>query len=233
VKGLWSRAGLPTPDWIAVSSDAIRDMGAARALPRMVERLGLPLVVKPSQGGASLGVRIVTSCRRSRLGAHRSFSYHDVVLVERFVSRHRDRHLASSTVRPCPPSRSPRRRAATTSRRATPRGRRSSSRPPASTTTSSRGSARVALAAYELAAAGHVTRADLIVDHDGTPRLLELDTCPGMTETSLLPMAAQAAGWDFGELCERIVDLAAIAADPARRRPARATRRAGPGRCRG
>jgi D-alanine-D-alanine ligase len=65
-----------------------------------------------------------------------------------------------------------------------------------------------ALEAYELAGCRHVTRADMMVDPDGVPWLFELDTCPGMTETSLLPMAAEAEGWAFGELCERIVDLA-------------------------
>jgi D-alanine-D-alanine ligase len=53
-----------------------------------------------------------------------------------------------------------------------------------------------------------VTRADMIIDSEGVPWLLELDTCPGMTETSLLPVAAEAEGWNFGELCERIVELA-------------------------
>ncbi|HEX9766809.1 MAG TPA: hypothetical protein VGA36_08590, partial [Nitriliruptorales bacterium] len=65
-----------------------------------------------------------------------------------------------------------------------------------------------AVAAYEAVGARHVSRCDLIVDEHGTPFILELDTCPGMTETSLLPLAAQAAGLDFGDLCERLVTLA-------------------------
>src|SRR5690606_32331086 len=49
-KGIWLRSRLPTPDWMAISSTAVRDLGAAVWLERLVERLGLPLVVKPSQG---------------------------------------------------------------------------------------------------------------------------------------------------------------------------------------
>ena len=50
-----------------------------------------------------------------------------------------------------------------------------------------------------------VARVDTIVDASGTPWVLEVNVSPGMTETSLLPMAAQAAGWSLTELCERVV----------------------------
>jgi D-alanine-D-alanine ligase len=66
----------------------------------------------------------------------------------------------------------------------------------------------VAVRAHGAIGARHIARADLIIDAQGVPWLLELDTCPGLTETSLLPLAAQAAGMDFGDLCERIVALA-------------------------
>jgi D-alanine-D-alanine ligase len=65
-----------------------------------------------------------------------------------------------------------------------------------------------AVTAYEAVGARHVSRADLIVDADGQPWILELDTCPGLTETSLLPLAAQAAGLSFADLCARLVELA-------------------------
>ncbi len=64
---------------------------------------------------------------------------------------------------------------------------------------------QVAVAAMELAGCRDVARADLLVSDDGSPWLLELDTCPGMTETSLLPAAAAAAGWTLPELCQRVV----------------------------
>ncbi|MEX0868601.1 MAG: hypothetical protein WD011_02920, partial [Nitriliruptoraceae bacterium] len=68
--------------------------------------------------------------------------------------------------------------------------------------------ATVAVGAYEAIGARHISRADLIVDAQGTPWLLELDTCPGLTDTSLVPLAAQADGLSFGELCETLLGLA-------------------------
>ena len=56
---------------------------------------------------------------------------------------------------------------------------------------------------------------DTIVDASGTPWVLEVNVSPGMTETSLLPMAAQAAGWSLAELCERVVRSARARAEPA------------------
>jgi D-alanine-D-alanine ligase len=53
-----------------------------------------------------------------------------------------------------------------------------------------------------------VSRADVLVDADGQPWVVDVNVSPGMTDTSLLPMAAEAAGIAFGELCERIVDVA-------------------------
>jgi D-alanine-D-alanine ligase len=53
-----------------------------------------------------------------------------------------------------------------------------------------------------------VTRVDAIVDAKGRPWVLEVNVSPGMTETSLLPMAAQAAGWSLAELCEHVLNAA-------------------------
>jgi len=71
-----------------------------------------------------------------------------------------------------------------------------------------------ATVAYDAIGARHLSRADLIVDAHGVPWLLELDTCPGMTGTSLVPLAAAAADLDFGTLCERLVALALRDAAP-------------------
>lgn len=203
-KGLLRRHGLATPGWVAVSSDAIRTMGAGQALDRIGASLGGPFVVKPAQGGASMGVRFVPDETGLAQALVASFSYHDVVLVERFIA---GAEVAVSIVdeEPLPPVEivpksgnydfaarytagateffAPARLDAETLGRCTD----------------------LAMAAYELAGCRQVTRADMIVDPDGQPWLLELDTCPGMTETSLLPMAAQAGGIEFAELCERLV----------------------------
>lgn len=207
IKGVWSRAGLPTPAWIAVSSTALREMGAGRALGRVVDRLGLPLMVKPAQGGAAMGVRCVSAARELPGALIAALSYHDVVLIERFVD---GTEVAVSVVdgRALPPVEIvPLHGSYDFSARYTHGATEfhAPARLPAVTLERCKAEA---VAAYELAGCRHVTRADMIVDADGVPWLLELDTCPGMTETSLLPMASEAQGWNFAELCERIVELA-------------------------
>lgn len=211
-KGLARREGIPTPEWVALSADAIRDMGAARALDTVVQRLGLPLVVKPSQGGASMGVRVVREDRELAAALVAALSYHHVALVERHITgtevavsivdelvlpavevvpRSGDYDFAARYTAGATDLFAPARLDDAVLQRCTD----------------------VARAAYDLAGCQQVTRADLIVGADGTPWLLELDTCPGLTDTSLLPVAAAAHGWSFGELCERLVS-AALAVGP-------------------
>lgn len=212
VKGVWRRQGIPTPDWISLSSDAIRDLGAAKVLPRIVDRLMLPLVVKPTQGGASMGVGYVTQPDELTDCLIGSFRYHPVALVERFVA---GTELAISIVdgEPLPPVEIEVPDAASGHRhydfaaRYTPGATilHAPSRLPAAVVERA---TEAAMTAYANSGVRHVTRVDLIVDDGGAPWLLELDTCPGMTDTSLLPAAAEAAGISFPELCDRIVRAA-------------------------
>lgn len=65
-----------------------------------------------------------------------------------------------------------------------------------------------ALASFRAIGGRDYARVDVMVRRDGAPVVLEVNTLPGMTETSLLPKAAAAAGIGFGELCQRMVDLA-------------------------
>ena len=206
-KGLFSRGGLATPDWVALSSSAVRDMGAARALDRVVARLGSPLVVKPAEGGASMGVRVVSDAADLAPALVAAYSYHDVVLVERFVE---GREVAVSIVdgTPLPPVEIVPRAGSYDYAARYSHGAAGFYAPARLDEATLARCRDTAVRAYELIGCRHVTRADLIVAADGTPWLLELDTCPGMTETSLLPMAARAEGWDFAELCERIVQRA-------------------------
>jgi D-alanine-D-alanine ligase len=206
-KGLWARAGLDTPEWVALSSDAVRDMGAARALDRVIERLGLPLIVKPAQGGAAMGVRRIDRPEDLPPALVAGYSYHEVVCVERFVA---GTEVAVSVVdgEPLPAVEIvPKEGSYDFAARYT-HGATEFFVPARLGADELARCEQVALEAYRQVGCRRVTRADLIVDHDGRPWLLELDTCPGMTETSLLPMAAAAAGWDFPALCEHLLESA-------------------------
>jgi D-alanine-D-alanine ligase len=71
-----------------------------------------------------------------------------------------------------------------------------------------------ALGAFQAVGGRDYARVDVMVTNQGDPVVLEVNTLPGMTETSLLPKAAQAAGMSFGELCERMIELAVRRAHP-------------------
>lgn len=203
-KGLWRRHGLCTPDWVAVSAEAIREMGASYAFDQIVRRVGLPLVVKPSQGGAAMGVRVVTTPAALAPALVAALSYHEVVLVEQHVE---GTEVAVSVVdgEALPPVEiCPKEGPYDYSARYT-HGATEFFVPARLDRGVADMAAEVAVQAYRTVGCQRLARADAIIDVHGQAWLLELDTCPGMTETSLLPLAADAYGWSFAELCQRLV----------------------------
>ncbi len=200
-------AGVPTPDWLAFNETAFRELGAADALGGLGERLGFPLVVKPSRGGSSLGVKFAGS-RDDVPGALVSaFSYDDRVLLERFVE---GRELAVSVLggEPLPVV------------EAIPHsgdgydfearyeiGRTSFICPAQLGEAEAVAVTEAALGAYEALGCSGFSRVDLILGANG-PEVLEVNAIPGLTDTSLLPQAAEAAGMSFERLVEKILDLA-------------------------
>jgi D-alanine-D-alanine ligase len=200
-------SGVPTPDWFAFNETAFRELGAADALNGLEERLGFPLVVKPSRGGSALGVKFAASWFEVPEALVSAFSYDDRLLLERFVD---GRELAVSVLGAeplpvveaipsdgdrydfearyeigrtefvCPARLDPAAEAAVTA---------------------------AALSAYEALGCAGFSRVDLILGEDG-PQVLEVNAIPGLTDTSLLPQAAEAAGMSFEQLVERVLSLA-------------------------
>ncbi len=206
-QGLYRRTGLATPDHVALSQQAFRELGAAAVVGRLGEELGLPLVVKPASGGSSLGLTLVDEVGDLPQAIVGAFSYSDRVLVERRVA---GTEVAVTVLdgEPLPPVEiQPKEGAYDYSARYTA-GATEFHAPARLDPDVREACERTAVTAWEAIGARHLSRADLIVGSDGTPWLLELDTCPGLTDTSLVPMAARAAQLDFGELCERLVHLA-------------------------
>ncbi len=66
--------------------------------------------------------------------------------------------------------------------------------------------ARLAVAAHQILGLRDVSRTDAIVAEDGTVQFLEVNVSPGLTETSMLPMAVEAAGEELGELYSRLIE---------------------------
>ncbi|MGH3443333.1 MAG: D-alanine--D-alanine ligase family protein [Nitriliruptorales bacterium] len=206
-KGLYRRAGLPTPDDVTLSSTAFRDIGASAAIQRITDAIGLPLVVKPATGGSALGITSAQRVEEIPSAIVSALSYADAVLIERHVE---GTEVAVSVLdgKPLPAVEiQPKEGAYDFSARYTA-GATEFHVPARLDDDVLARCADVAVTAYEAIGARHVSRADLVVDAEGTAWLLELDTCPGLTETSLLPMAALAAGMDFADLVERLLRLA-------------------------
>jgi len=200
-------AGVPTPDWFAFNETAFRELGAADALGHIEQRLGFPLVVKPSRSGSSLGVRFAASAAEVPAALVAAFSYDSRVLLERFVDGRElavsvlgDEALPIVEVIPAAGDRYD-------FEARYEIGRSQFACPAELSEAEERAVSEAALATYRALGATGFARVDLILAADG-PWVLEANAIPGLTDTSLLPQAAEAAGLSFEQLVERIVELA-------------------------
>jgi len=203
-------AGLPTPDFFAFGEGAFKELGATDALGAIEERLAFPIVVKPARQGSALGIRFARDAATVPGALVTAFSYDGKVLLERFVS---GRELAVSVLdgEPLPAVEVIPRDGDLYDFEARYEIGRTDFVCPADVPSSV---SEVAVAAYETLGCAGFARVDLILGDDG-PQVLEVNAVPGLTETSLLPQAADAAGLGFDELIGRIVGLAR----PTARRP--------------
>jgi D-alanine-D-alanine ligase len=200
-------AGIPTPDWFAFNETAFRELGAADALGGLEDRLGFPLVVKPSRGGSALGVKFAENWFDVPEALVSAFSYDDRVVLERFVD---GRELAVSVLgsEPLPIVEAiPRSGDSYDFEARYEIGRTSFVCPAELGQEEAAAVTETALAAYEALGCSGFSRVDLILAADG-PQVLEVNAIPGLTDTSLLPQAAEAAGMTFEQLVERILELA-------------------------
>jgi D-alanine-D-alanine ligase len=219
-KYLMREAGIPTPDFHTFSESAINEFGVAGALPGIGRRLGFPMVVKPAHGGSALGVKFAADAEKLPRALMAAFSYDDQVVLERYVN---GRDLAVSILdserNGSPPTREP---LALPVVEAIPREQEfyayesryeigmttfvCPAELPAETTARAQ---ELALAVYRLLGCHGVARVDLMLDNEsGELTVLETNVVPGLTETSLLPQAADAAGIDFDALVGRILGSA-------------------------
>lgn len=206
-QGLFSRHGLQVPDRVTLSQHAFREMGAAAAVDRIASSLGMPIIVKPAAGGSSLGLSFVEDPARLPHAIISAFSYADSVLLERFIDGTEVAVTVLDGAALPPVEIQPKEGMYDFSARYTA-GATEFHAPARLDPDVRQACEQVAVQAYEAIGARHLSRADLIVDRQGVPWLLEVDTCPGLTETSLVPLAAEAAEIPFGELCERVIERA-------------------------
>jgi D-alanine-D-alanine ligase len=212
-------AGLPTPDFYAFSQAAFEELGAARALPALEERLDFPIVVKPAAQGSALGVKFARTAADVPGAIVAAFSYDTKVLLERHVE---GRDLAVSVLdgQDGPE--------ALPVVEAIPHeedfydfearyeiGRTTFACPAEIGPDATAQAQELALAAYATLGCAGFARVDLMLEEaTGKLYVLEANAIPGLTDTSLLPLAAEAAGISFADLIARIVELA-VARTPA------------------
>ncbi len=204
-KQLYEKAGLPVPPYLVVNQGDRIEAGTC------VERLGLPLVIKPVQGGSSIGMSVVRSADQFGHCLAEAFAQDTVILVEAHVQgieitggvigndllealplveivpgEHHDffnyeaKYTPGATREICP------------------------ARLDDVLTEKAQTYAKIAHTA--LFCRGY-SRTDMII-RGGDIHLLETNTIPGMTPTSLLPQAAKAAGMTFGQLLDKLLELA-------------------------
>jgi D-alanine-D-alanine ligase len=210
-KYLMREAGIPTPDFTAIKESAIRELGVSAALGDIERLLGFPLVVKPASQGSALGVKFARSSDELPGAIVGALSYGRKAVIERYVKgrdlavsvldadnneplalpvveaipreeefyNYESRYEIGMTTFVCP------------------------AELPEETTARAQ---QLALETYKLLGCHGVARVDLMLDDDtGELSVLETNVGPGLTETSLLPLAADAAGIGFEELVGRIL----------------------------
>jgi D-alanine-D-alanine ligase len=216
-KAVLREAGIPTPDWVALPHDRFSELGAVAVLDRIVDRLGLPLMIKPAQGGSGLGAGVVRDAPALPAAMVACFAYDSTALVEQYVT---GIDVAVSIVDTGEGPRAlpaveivPRNGLYDYAARYTA-GLTTWHVPARLDASVAAHLASVAVAAHEALGLRDLSRVDLIVDETGEAHVLEVNVSPGMTETSLMPMAVQAAGLDLGELLATFVDRAATRIQP-------------------
>lgn len=200
-KDIIRKAGLITPPSVALPKEVFNDLGAPAMLDHIVARLGLPLFVKPVRGGSALGASLVREADELPGAMVDCFAYGDAALIERYITGteiaigvieasgeafalpaveiiaagelydYTARYDAGDTEF-ITPARIPPDAAAR--------------------------AAQAAVTAHQSLGLRDLSRTDLIVDTQGQVHFLEVNVSPGITETSLLPIAISAAGLDLG-----------------------------------
>lgn len=202
-KLVWKSLNLPVADYVIIEKSQSIDTDA------IVKQLGLPLFVKPSHEGSSVGMTRVNEASELQSAINVAFKYDSIVMVESFLAGpeftvaivgedvlptiriqpttefydYDAKYLSNSTQYFCP-----------------------SGLPD----NKEQEISKLALEAYKAVGCRGWGRVDIIFDANQNPYLLEVNTAPGMTDHSLVPMAAKQYGWSFNELVARILNLATL-----------------------
>jgi D-alanine-D-alanine ligase len=210
-KTIVSRAGVKTPASITLPRDAFRELGAHSILEEISDEFSGPLVVKPARGGSAQGVTMVDDRSLLPRAMVDAYTYCDVALIEQKITGTEiavgiidsgDGPVALPAVEIEPLS-------GVYSFEARYNAGETRFYVPARISAEvAAKAAEAALTAHNALGMRHLSRVDMIVDGAGTPWFLEANVLPGLTETSILPQALEAAGHDLGWVYSALADAA-------------------------
>ena len=211
-------AELPTPRQVALPHEIFRELGASALVRALGDQIGFPMMVKPSRSGSALGCSKVSRAEQLPSAMVGAYAYGPVAVVESFIEGtevavavvdrgggqsalpiveirpdsgvydYTARYTAGATRFLCPAE--------------------------LDESTAQRCS-ELALRVHDVLGLRDLSRTDMIVTNEGNPVFLEVNVSPGMTETSLVPLAIEAAGWSLGKMCADLVRVAAGRAQTA------------------
>jgi len=221
-KSVVGAAGLATPASVVLPAETFRELGASAVMDAIIQRLGLPVVVKPNRGGSALGMQVVRTPEELPSAMVGCFAYGPVALVEQLVEgvevavavvegADGPASLPAVEIRPDGGvyDYSARYTAGATEFLV----------PAALSAEAATACAEAAITAHTALGLRDLSRSDLIVDASGTVWFLEVNLAPGMTETSSVPLAVQAAGQSLTSVLRSLVQRAAgRASDPSLQR---------------
>ena len=196
-KHLFDAAGIPTPDYAVIRHEADAVLAA--------EQLGFPMILKPSGQGSSVGMSKVFESADLAEAVSLALQHSDVALAERcIVGAELTVAVLQGTALPSIRIETPR---VFYDYRAKYESDRTEYHCPGTGDAEAEALyAGIAVAAFNEIGCSGWGRVDFMTGEDGQPQVLEINTIPGMTSHSLVPMAARQAGIDFEELCWRILE---------------------------
>ncbi len=204
-------AGLRTPHQVALPDDVFRELGAPDLVAALADRIGFPMFVKPARSGSALGCTKVDRVEDLPQAMVKAYGYGANAIVETYVAGVEvavsvvdtgsgPKVLPAVEIRPDSGVYDYEARYTA--------GQTRFLAPAAVSDEVAAACAEMALRAHEVLGLRDLSRTDMIVGADGQPVFLEVNVAPGMTETSLFPLAVEAAGLDFGRLLADLVGAA-------------------------
>ncbi len=201
---------IPTPPFYFLNTSSFRELGSSKLLPFIIEKIGLPMVVKPSAQGSALGIRIVNDKESLPEAIIYALSYSKKVILEKFID---GVELAVSIIGKDKPRTLPiveivpkKKFFDFESRSGV--GETDYFVPARLSPAEDKKVKQTAIAVNNALRCNRLSRVDMMLDKKGkVPYVLELNTSPGMTDTSLLPLSAEEAGMSFEQLVDEIIGM--------------------------